>query len=446
MSNTRTPLRTRIKEVGRDPDGGHLIKASMRIEAMSLNIPEVVDHPNRMPFSGILTRVGLSSDKAPHGTDGKRVLLTQSAAESAIASLLGMGVDLTADLGGHDAQKKVGVITAAHIDGDALNIEGFIYAADFPREALRIHLNAADLGFSFEAQNLVVESLDTDPLVVKSLVFTGAAILMKDAAAYQTTALAAAAEKEIEMNEELMKAIAAAVSTAMAPIATEVAGLKEGLSKVDQIAASVEDIKKNPPMAVNANAVTMERVEPHAKSLDACAASMEAAGIGTHATRGHATVMRQMAGHMRAQAAMGQIPSEYSGGASYYASADDQAKTIQSATEKAVKDAMASVSASAPKIEESTEFKALKDKLAATETKLKDVQAATAANQPPPDRKTLPPHIASVMSKAGITAPEGDEKLNVATVDAALASAGITDTHQRLQFKTGLRRQGMLTS
>ena len=75
-----------------------------------------------------------------------------------------MGVDLTADLDGHDAQKKVGVITAARIEGDALLIEGFIYAADFPKEALSIHVKQAELGFSFEAQNLAVELVDTDPL------------------------------------------------------------------------------------------------------------------------------------------------------------------------------------------------------------------------------------------------------------------------------------------
>jgi hypothetical protein len=47
-------------------------------------------------------------------------------------SLLGMAVDFTPELDGHDPQAKIGVITGAEIKGHDLCIEGFLYAAEFP--------------------------------------------------------------------------------------------------------------------------------------------------------------------------------------------------------------------------------------------------------------------------------------------------------------------------
>ena len=49
-------------------------------------------------------------------------------------------------------------------------------------------------------------------------------------------------------------------------------------------------------------------VEPHAKRLEDAADKMDSDGIGGHPTRGHAVVLRQMAGSMRADAAVGKLP------------------------------------------------------------------------------------------------------------------------------------------
>jgi hypothetical protein len=65
------------------------------LEAMALQMPEVKGHPNRMPFSGVLTRLDTPSDRAPGGSKGKKVILTTSAAERALPSLMGMAVDFT---------------------------------------------------------------------------------------------------------------------------------------------------------------------------------------------------------------------------------------------------------------------------------------------------------------------------------------------------------------
>jgi hypothetical protein len=129
----------------------------LRIDAQSLNLPVVAGHINRLPFSGVLTRIGEPSDKAPNGSNGSRITVTHAAAAKALPSLLGMGVNLTKGFRAHDIGHKVGVITEASVDGNALNIAGIIYCNDHPEDALAIQANKADLGFSFEASSLTID-------------------------------------------------------------------------------------------------------------------------------------------------------------------------------------------------------------------------------------------------------------------------------------------------
>jgi hypothetical protein len=72
-------------------------------------------HPNRLPFRGVLTLIDSPSDRPPVGARSHRVILTRAAAEQAIPSLLGMGLDFTASFDGHDTRRKVGIITSAEI-------------------------------------------------------------------------------------------------------------------------------------------------------------------------------------------------------------------------------------------------------------------------------------------------------------------------------------------
>ena len=64
----------------------------------------------------------------------------------------------------------------------------------------------------------------------------------------------------------------------------------------------------------------LSKVEPHAAALEAAADRMDADGIGGHPTRGHAAVLRDMVGCMRAEAAVGKTPYSYS---DMHAGADD---------------------------------------------------------------------------------------------------------------------------
>lgn len=428
-----------------EADDGTEIHATAWLMAAGIDLPHVADHPNRMPFEGILTRIGVPSDRPPHGALGKRVLLTHAAAEEALDSLIGMAVDLTDDFAGHNVTKKVGIITSAHIDGDALRIAGIIYAADFPREALRIHLDHADLGFSFEAQKLRVESLDADPLVIKSCTFTGAAILLKNQAAYETTALAAARAKEYEMSE-ISDAVQAAVAAALGSVSQK---LEEVATAQQAQAQRLEELQRA-PAHIQANAAMLARVEPHASRLEAAADMMQAAGVGLHMPFGHADHLRRMAHSMRADAAVGKVPHEFHDAAfaATYPFLGAAAPALQAAASPAPAPAL--------KIEDSPEFRAMKASFEAQierakedgsvlKTQMADLQHQLATLRPGPTRKTITPEIQTLLARAGVAMPDmGDDgTISVAKIDAALANTNL-NTSQRLHIKTALARGGVI--
>ena len=104
----------------------------IELESMAVAIPKVEGHPNRVDFRGVLTVVDVPSQRAPAGSGGKRVMLTRKAAEEALPSLLGMGLDYAPSFDRHDVRRKVGVITSADVVGRNLEVGGYLYAKDFP--------------------------------------------------------------------------------------------------------------------------------------------------------------------------------------------------------------------------------------------------------------------------------------------------------------------------
>jgi len=104
----------------------------IELKSMALAMPEVVGHPNRTAFRGVLTMVDAPSQRAPSGAKGHLVVLTRRAAETALPSLLGMALDYSPTLDRHDVRRKVGVITRAEIVGQNLELGGYLFARDFP--------------------------------------------------------------------------------------------------------------------------------------------------------------------------------------------------------------------------------------------------------------------------------------------------------------------------
>lgn len=173
---------------------------TIELESMAIDIPVVAGHPNREPFVGVLTLVDVASDRAPAGARGHRVILTRAAAEAALPSLLGMGLDYSPSLDRHDAQRKVGIITRAEIVGRAIELGGYLFARDFPEIVNKIGRgpqelearwrrtgHSGSLGMSYEIADASVADLRAKIWTLTQVTFTGAAILRRDKAAYQDT-------------------------------------------------------------------------------------------------------------------------------------------------------------------------------------------------------------------------------------------------------------------
>jgi hypothetical protein len=247
------------------------------IQAMSLALPASPGHPNRMPFSGVLTRVGVASDHPPGGSNGKNIVLTREAAETALPTLMGMGVNLADKMDGHHTQQHVGVITAAHLDrdeiSDLIRVEGIIYNLNYPKAAAAIKANKDDLGFSFESQDNYTDDVNGNPLNIVACTFTGASILMKNAAAYRTTSIAASREKTV-MDEELKQALAA-IS----------ASVKEVNDGVTALAVRVEKVETG-------IAASASKHEAEAVKLETLAGELTAAGVDGSALLAQAALLR----------------------------------------------------------------------------------------------------------------------------------------------------------
>lgn len=160
--------------------------AGLEMRAMAVEFPVVHGHPNRLPFEGVLTLVDVASDKAPSGSRGHRVVLTREAAEAALPSLLGMAVDYKAGWDGHDARQKCGIITSAEIDGRKLMVAGYLFARDFPEMEGKIQSDGL-MGMSYELADAHVSDMRASVWTLTRATFTGAAILLREKAAYRGT-------------------------------------------------------------------------------------------------------------------------------------------------------------------------------------------------------------------------------------------------------------------
>jgi len=158
----------------------------MEMHAMAVDFPLVHGHPNRLPFEGVLTLVDVTSDKAPSGARGHRVLLTRAAAEVALPSLLGMAVDYKAGWDGHDARQKCGIITSAELEGKHLKVAGFLFCRDFPEIEHRVGIQGS-MGMSYELADAHVADMRAPVWTLTQATFTGAAILLREKAAYKGT-------------------------------------------------------------------------------------------------------------------------------------------------------------------------------------------------------------------------------------------------------------------
>jgi hypothetical protein len=168
----------------------------MKLEAMAVMLPDLAGHPNRAPFTGVLTLVDEPSTKPPSGARGHRVILTRGAALEALPSLLGMAVDYTPSWDGHDARRKCGIITQADVEGTRLRVAGYLYSKDFPEVERQMQQCASGaMGMSWELADAHVEDMRAEVWTLTRATFTGAAILLREKAAYRDTSFALGAAR-----------------------------------------------------------------------------------------------------------------------------------------------------------------------------------------------------------------------------------------------------------
>lgn len=195
------------------------------LQASSLALGEL-EHPNRMPFQGLMTWLNSPSDKPVGGAGGKRVVIPTEHGVAGLASLKGMAVNFDSVwMDKHVSTNKVGVIEDCwtgepNEDGAVpVYVSGYIYAHDFPEEAKQIKEEQAYLGFSYETIDTpVTDGVFQGESVLfacADVVFSGAAILLKQKAAYTNTSLVANADEnkeETNLNiEEIVKAVVEAM-------------------------------------------------------------------------------------------------------------------------------------------------------------------------------------------------------------------------------------------
>lgn len=370
------------------------------LEAMSLAVPATPGHVNKRPFSGILTRIDEASDGPPGGSGGRLVLVTKACAEKALSTLLGMGIDCRADFNDHKASHKIGVITDANIEGNAIVIAGHFFEKDFPDEMAKIDAQKSRLGFSYELTPTEAAITAENLLRIDDGIFTGAALLYKDKAAYRSTSLAASDTQEpTEM--ELKELIEAVAKLTAANADTQ--KLVGDLAKKIEAGTSTAEI--------TGSAECMAAVEPHAAALERTAAAMKASGIGAHPENGHARVLHSMAGTMRAAAAMGRLPHVFRDH-DYPMSA-----AVTAAVDPETKKQLETVQAS---------LKTLTDSLAGITTKIADLKASNERTAAAPERKTLNASTLALLQRHSAMPADGDiSKINLDKLGMDLKASGM---------------------
>jgi hypothetical protein len=101
-----------------------------------------------------------------------------------------MAVDYKAGWDGHDARQKCGIITSAEVDGQKLTVAGYLFARDFPEMERKIQGDGVSsdlMGMSYELADAHVADMRAPIWTLTRATFTGAAILMREKAAYRNT-------------------------------------------------------------------------------------------------------------------------------------------------------------------------------------------------------------------------------------------------------------------
>lgn len=230
----------------------------MRVQDFKLS--DAGSHPNKVPFKCALFAIGTPSDGSPHGAGGKKIRIASSVCDKNLHTFVGMAlnIDYANGMADHDPRFKVAVIEKAYRAMDDMAwIEGYIYGKDFPDVVATIRYYnglAAEQGWteyqfgaSLEMEAAVQDAEDV-PNVLDVIDFcgTGAAILFAEAAAYNTTSIAAknkTKEDDVEMTPEQIKAMQDALKAAGDGITALTASVQTIVTEVSSMKTDMESLK-----------------------------------------------------------------------------------------------------------------------------------------------------------------------------------------------------------
>ena len=171
---------------------------------MKIELPEI-GHRNLVPFEAVAMYVDKPVDAKPHFTDydakkvaesddgAPKLVFKRSAILEALPSLIGTGVNAQEGaLENHAIRSKIGIVTEAFIEGNAVMIRGYIYGFDYPDVVQAIKTLRNKLGACPAFANIVVDFPEEEKpanMFVNSLLFTGCAILQKKNCAFEGTSV-----------------------------------------------------------------------------------------------------------------------------------------------------------------------------------------------------------------------------------------------------------------
>jgi len=252
--------------------GAPNVCADIEIEAAGVQFPSGEQGVNRAPYTGTMFLVDEPSDRPPHGTGGKKLFIDRVTALSALGTIVGMPVNANSSLSDHAQKVKVGVITAARIEGNRFNVEGHLFDKDFPREVAAIRAAAANntVGMSLEStKTLLQDYIHNGELVAKavSLVFVGAAILKKSNAAYGKTDLAASDEERRKKMDKVLEAMKKMQEDLTAHVDATIKAATDGMDK--KLNDKLEEIKAAAPKQETPEQLKISALEKELAELKA---------------------------------------------------------------------------------------------------------------------------------------------------------------------------------
>jgi hypothetical protein len=316
-----------------------------------------------------------------------------------------MGLDFTAAFDGHDARRKVGIVTSAEIvpvetrlaaspnskletGNSKLLVTGFLFARDFPDVVREIRLGANSLGMSYEITGARVRDLRDRIWTLDEVTFTGAAVLRRDKAAYQNTS--------IELTNDVLACHSEQAS--FAKRGTWASGAKRGKASRNPRASLATLSTDHRPLTTHPQEkkMTPELTQQFLETSSRLAAAAESL-----------------------EQAVARLDSDR-----------DSLSTKVERIIAAVEDRGPSSSSHS----DASRITTLESRIAELERANSDLKAQASRSA----RKTLPPLVTALLAKHGM---EASERVDLATLDKTLAPLSV---EQRMAVKAQMARAGII--